>query len=177
MRNIKGVFITSLFAFIFWVLFVLQDINLFKMDFQEVFVGLLVSIIAGYFTSPLFIKEDGFWIFKKGRFLNLLAYIPFYIVALIKANIDVAKRALSKNININPGIVKIETDIKSDYGLSMLANSITLTPGTITMDIFEEEDGNNSMYIHWIDVETEDEKEAGEIIKGDFEKRIRGIFK
>ena len=165
MRNKKGIFATSLFAFVFWILFVLQDINIFKIDIQEVIVGLIVSVIIGYFTCPLFIKEDGTWLFKENRFFRLIAYIPFYTVALMKANIDVAKRALSKNVKI-----------VSDYGLSMLANSITLTPGTIVMDIIEE-DGKNYLYVHWIDVETEEEDKAGEIIKGDFENRIRGIFK
>ena len=176
MRNVKGIFATSLLAFLFWILFVIQDINILNMDMQELIVGIVVSVIIGYFTSPLFVHCDGFWIFKKGRIFKLLAYIPFYFVELVKANIDVAKRALSKEVNINPGIVKIDTELESDYGLAMLANSITLTPGTITMDIYEE-DGKNHMYIHWIDVASEDEKKAGEIIKGSFEKRIRGIFK
>ena len=95
-------------------------------------------------------------------------------IELVKANIDVAKRAFSRNIN--PGFVKVKTDLKSDYGLSMLANSITLTPGTIVMDIYEE-DNENYLYIHWIDVMSEDTSEAGEMIKGKFEKKIRGIFK
>ena len=176
MRNLKGVFSTSLFAFIFWVLFVLQDINILKLDIQELLSGLVISIIIGYFTSILFIKEDGLWIFKKGRIIHLIAYIPFYFIELLKANIEVAKMALSKDLNIRPGIVKIDTELKSEYGLAMLANSITLTPGTITMDIYEE-DGGNTMYIHWINVETEDINEAGKIIKGDFEKKVRRIFK
>ena len=176
MRSIKGVFATSLLAFIFWVFFVIQDINLLDMDSQEVIAGLVVSVIIGYFTSILFIKEDGFWIFKRGRLFKLIAYIPFYFIALVKANIDVARRALSPKLRINPGIVKIKTDIKSDYGLALLANSITLTPGTIVMDIFEE-DSNNYMYVHWIDIETEAIDKAGVIIKDDFEKRIRGIFR
>ncbi|MDU2851955.1 MAG: sodium:proton antiporter, partial [Clostridium sp.] len=62
MRNKKGIFATSIFAFVFWILFVLQDINIFKIDIQEVIVGLIVSVIIGYFTCPLFIKEDGTWL-------------------------------------------------------------------------------------------------------------------
>ena len=58
----------------------------------------------------------------------------------------------------------------------MLANSITLTPGTITMDIAEEE-GQTYYYIHWIDVATADAKEAGEAIKGTLEKAVGRIFK
>lgn len=176
MRNIKGVLATSLFTFIFWVLFVLQDINIFNLDPQEIIVGIIVSLIIGYFTSALFVEEDGFWLLKKCRLFKLIAYIPFYLIELIKANVDVAKRALAKKVNINPGIVKIKTDLKSDYGLSMLANSITLTPGTITMDIYEE-DEENYMYIHCIDLPSEDLDEAGDAIKGAFEKRIKGVFK
>lgn len=173
-RSISGVISTSIFTFVFWIVFVLQDINIFKLDIQEVIAGLIVSIIIGYFTSPLFVKEDGFWILKKGRIFKLLAYVPIYTIELIKANIDMAKRAFS--MKIDPGIVKIPTDLKSDYGLSLLANSITLTPGTITLDVYEE-DEKDYLYIHWINVETEDEEKAGVIIKGKFEKWIRGIFK
>lgn len=176
MRNIKGVLATSIFTFIFWVLFVIQDINPLNLDLQEIIAGIIVSLIIGYFTSTLFVKEDGLWIFKKGRLFKLIAYIPFYLIELIKANIEVAKRTFSKELDINPGIVKIKTDLKSEYGLAMLANSITLTPGTITMDIYEE-DEENYLYIHCIDVSSEDLVEAGEAIKGGFEKRIKGVFK
>ena len=79
------------------------------------------------------------------------------------------------SLNINPGIVKIETKLKSDYGLAMLANCITLTPGTIAMDIVEEK-GSVYMYIHWIDVKTKEEEEASNIIKGAFEPWVRRIF-
>lgn len=176
MKNIKSVLATSVFAFIFWMFFVLQDINILNINFQEIITGIIISFIIGYFVSPLFIKEDGFWLLKEGRIFKLIAYIPFYLIELIKANLDVAKRALAKKVDINPGIVKIKTDLKSDYGLAMLANSITLTPGTITMDIYEE-DEENYMYIHCIDVPSEDIDKAGEAIKGAFEKRIKGVFK
>ena len=59
----------------------------------------------------------------------------------------------------------------------MLSNCITLTPGTITMDIYEDEDNKNAMYIHRIDVETEDTERASEIIKGRFEYFVRRLFK
>lgn len=173
-RTVSGIISTSILAIVFWILFVLQDINIAKLDLQELIAGLVISVIIGYFTSPLFVREDGFWIFKKFRLFKLIAYIPFYFIELVKANIDVAKRAFT--MDIKPGIVKIPTELQSDYGLAMLSNSITLTPGTITLDIYEE-DEKNYLYIHWIDVATEEEEKAGEIIKGGFENRIRGIFK
>ena len=57
----------------------------------------------------------------------------------------------------------------------MLADSITLTPGTITMEVTEEE-GQNYLYVHWIDVKETDPEKAGEAIKGTLEKGLRGVW-
>jgi multicomponent Na+:H+ antiporter subunit E len=150
------------------------DINEFTLE--ELLGGIVVSILVAYFSAGFFIKEEPFWLFDYKRLGALLCFIPLYTLELIKANWDVAKRALSPKLNIKPGIVKIETELKSDYGLAMLANCITLTPGTITMDIVEEA-GKCYMYIHWIDVATKDIKEASDTIKGAFEPWVRRIFK
>jgi len=58
-----------------------------------------------------------------------------------------------------------------------VANSITLTPGTITLDLDEDEAGRNYYYIHWVDVIETDREKAGEIIKGTMEKWIGRIWK
>ena len=90
--------------------------------------------------------------------INLIAFIPVYLWELIKANFSVAIKSLSPKIDINPGIVKITTDLNSDYGLAMLSNCITLTPGTITMDIYEDEDNINI-------VDREDTEEKIKLLK------------
>ncbi|MDY3361281.1 MAG: Na+/H+ antiporter subunit E [Clostridium celatum] len=167
---------TFILSYLFWILFLMQDFNIFKLGHQELIVGAIVAIVVSCFTSSFFAPQDGFWLFKNLRIINLIIFIPVYTCELIKANFVVAIKALSPKLNINPGIVKITTDLKSDYGLAMLSNCITLTPGTITMDIYEEED-KNAMYIHWIDVETEDTERASEIIKGRFEYFVRRLFK
>ena len=69
----------------------------------------------------------------------------------------------------------VPSDLTKDYGEAMLANSITLTPGTITLDIAEQ-DGKNYYYIHWIDVAETDRDKAGEVIKGRMENWIRRIW-
>ena len=176
MKKVSGYLATFLLAYCLWILFLMEDFNLIKLGWQELLVGFVVANIVACFTGKYLAREDGFWIFKKCRIFNLIAFIPVYLLELYKANIDVAIKALSPKIEIQPAIVKIETELKSDYGLAMLSNCITLTPGTITMDIYDEENGA-SMYIHWIDGQTEDTKEASEIIKGKFEKFIRRIFK
>lgn len=104
-----------------------------------------------------------------------LAYALFYIFYLffeiIKANIDVALRVIKPVIPINPGIVKVKTKLKSPIGRLMLTNSITLTPGTLTVDIKDD-----TLYIHWIDVRDKEESGATEKIVSNFEKYLEVIF-
>ena len=168
---------TFILSYLFWILFLMQDFNILKLGAQEIIVGAIVAAIVSLFSSQYFAREDGMWLFKKFRIINLIAFIPVYLWELIKANFSVAIKSLSPKIDINPGIVKITTDLNSDYGLAMLSNCITLTPGTITMDIYEDEDNKNAMYIHWIDAKTEDTKEASEVIKGRFEYFVRRLFR
>ena len=90
---------------------------------------------------------------------------------MIKANIDVARRVINPSLPINPGIVAIKTNLKSDQAKLFLANSITLTPGTLTVDIVDD-----TLYIHWIDVESEKPREQKEKISAKFEKLLKGVF-
>ena len=88
----------------------------------------------------------------------------------------VASRDLMETVNIAVALQK-PLLIKGEPGTgkTMLANSITLTPGTITMDI-DESGGQTWYYIHWIDVVETDRAAAGEIIKGRMEKWLRRIW-
>lgn len=172
----KAFFSTFLLSYIFWILFLAQDFNIFKLGYEELVTGVVVSAVIAAFCSQFFVKKDGFWLFKRFRFVHILVFIPVYILELSKANWEVAKKALSfKQIKVNPSIVKIPTNLSSDWGLAMLANCITLTPGTITMDIYEEKD-KNYLYVHWLASTTDDTKKAARCIKGKFEKYIRRVF-
>lgn len=170
MQKFKSIFSTFLLCFLFWIFYTMS------FNSEELIGGAIFSTMVSVFSYKFFIRENPFWLFNIKRLSSIIAFIPVYTIELFKANWDVAKRELSKELNINPGIVKIETELKSDYGLALLANCITLTPGTITMDIIEEDD-KCYMYIHWIDVATNDIKEASSIIKGAFEPWVRRIFK
>lgn len=98
-------------------------------------------------------------------------YIIFLFIEIIKANMDVAFRVIKPVIPINPGIVSVRTKLKSPIGRMALANSITLTPGTLTVDIKEDK-----LYIHWIDVTDLDEEAATRKIVSGFEKYLEVIF-
>ncbi len=182
MKKIKvpALIATMIVCYIFWLLITGQIISIFtgEASIEVLIAGIVVSFLVALFSCRFFIHEKAFYLFNPLRFLTFLFYsFIIFFWELLKANWDVAKRALSPKLPINPGIVKIPTELKSEYGLSMLANSITLTPGTITMDIAEDEKGKCWYYIHWIDVASQDPEEAGENIKGTMEKWIRRIWK
>ena len=104
-----------------------------------------------------------------------LIYIPVYILVflreLMKSTLDVAFRVVSPSLPINPGIVKVKTRLKSPLGRIVLANSITLTPGTMTV----ETDGED-LYIHWIYIQSSEVDDATRRIVSTFEKYLEVIF-
>jgi len=162
---------TFIVCYVFWLLLT------WSIEVQELAAGAVVSLAVALFSSRFFVHEKAFWLFNPVKLVNLLVYVIFvFPVELVKANWDVAKRSLGGCKNVNPGIVKVPVELESDYAQAMLANSITLTPGTITMDIAEEE-GKTWYYIHWIDVAETEPVKAGEAIKGTLEKGVGRIFK
>jgi multicomponent Na+:H+ antiporter subunit E len=104
-------------------------------------------------------------------FYYTVVYLFVFISELIKANIDIAWRVLSPSLPIKPGIIRARTRLSSRMGRLILANSITLTPGTFTIGIKDD-----YLYIHCVHLEQEDmEKEAGRVI-GKFEKYLLKIY-
>ena len=141
-------------------------------DGQHILVGILVAGFVSFMTGDMFVKRP--YVFKHAtRYLWFLYYLPFFIWECFKANVDVAYRVIHPNRPINPGIVKVKTNLKSDTALTFLANSITLTPGTLSVDIDEEA---GFLYVHWIDVKDKDVEKATRLIVERFEHILRRIF-
>jgi multicomponent Na+:H+ antiporter subunit E len=97
---------------------------------------------------------------------RFIAYIPWLIEQIILANIHVAGLALNPKMPIDPKIVRFKTKLESDVSWVTLANSITLTPGTITVDIKEGE-----YYVHALS-----KKVADELLTGEMEDRVAHIY-
>ncbi len=141
-------------------------------DGQHLLVGILVAAFVSYMTGDMFVKRPH--LFKHpGRYLWFLVYLPVFLWECFKANIDVAYRVSHPALPIKPGIVKVKTQLKSDTGLTFLANSITLTPGTLSVDIDPD---NGFLYVHWIDVKDQRQDKATQIIVQRFEKILKRIF-
>jgi multicomponent Na+:H+ antiporter subunit E len=122
-------------------------------------------------TSAIFVKGGIFPRPGMKRIAYGLAYIPYMAIEIIKANLDVASRVIRPTIPLNPGIVAVETRLSTPVGRTVLANSITLTPGTLSVEI-----KGSRLYIHWIDVQGRGgEEEAKALVEG-FEKYLEVIF-
>jgi multicomponent Na+:H+ antiporter subunit E len=102
----------------------------------------------------------------KVIFQRFIAYIPWLLYQIVSSNIHVALIALSKKNPIDPRIIRFKTKLESDISWVTLANSITLTPGTITMDIKDGE-----FFVHALDKKVADDLHAGEM-----EDRVAHVF-
>ena len=100
-----------------------------------------------------------------------LLYLGVFLIELVKANLNVMRYVYSPHIDIHPGIVEIKTSLQSPIGRLALANSITLTPGTLVVDM-----RGDSLFIHWINVTATDPVAATQEIAGHFEKYLKVIY-
>jgi multicomponent Na+:H+ antiporter subunit E len=111
------------------------------------------------------------YIINPVRLFWFIVYLIYLLFHVVIANLDVAYRVLHPEMPIKPGIVKFKTSLKSDLAKTVLANSITLTPGTLTIDIIDD-----YYYVHWIYVRSIDEGIAKHGIIHGFEKLLRRVF-
>ena len=138
---------------------------------EEMILGALISVLLTVILAKFVDYQIDFLLpVKLVKFLVI--YLPVFIWKLVIANLDIAKRVLSPKIPLNPGIVKIKTDLKGDFGKLVLANSITLTPGTLSIDIVDD-----YIYVHTVDVKGKNEDENQKEISKSFENILGGIFK
>ncbi len=157
-------------AFILWLLLTWPVVD-GQIDFQIVVAGLIASLIVAIMFHEILPEEHHVFI-SPVRIFWFLVYIPVFFYYVIKANLDVVYRALHPQMPIKPGIVKIKTNLKTDSAITALANSITLTPGTLTVDLTDD----GYLYIHWINVRSDDVEQATQFIAQRFEWFLKKIF-
>ncbi|MEA1918997.1 MAG: Na+/H+ antiporter subunit E [Campylobacterota bacterium] len=133
-----------------------------SLHYQELIVGAVVSVFIVYFFSD---KSD---IDLKHLLFKYLRFTPLFLKNLILSNIEVAKIVLNPKLPINPGIIKLKMTSDNEYDQLLLANAITLTPGTITLELRE-----NFLYIHILDLKSVDEKLLYEEILQEYEMLLK----
>ena len=146
MRKTKpsAVLTTFILCFLFWLLLTRS------LRWEELAAGGVVSLAAALFSARFFVHHNAFRFFHPRRLAaGLFYWVCVFPCELIKSNLHMAKLVLRGCKNVRPGIVKIPVGLKNEYAQAALANCITLTPGTITMEIAEQE-GQTWYYVHWI---------------------------
>jgi len=131
-------------------------------DLATVGVGVVLGFLALILTDKFVLKDD----YRENYHINMIAilkYIPFIFLQIYISGFDAIYRVFAGHVNV--GVVEIKTKLPNEFQRSLLSNAITLTPGTVTLD---QEDEN--MTIIWLDCSTPDPDEAGESIKGSFER-------
>lgn len=150
--------------------FALWMLLFWSLDPWVIGTGVFFALLVGTMLGDIY--PDGLEkVIHPRRWLYFLIYLPYFLYYCIRANIDVAARVIHPDVPIRPGIVKVRTTLTSEMAKTFLANSITLTPGTLTVDL----DGQD-LYIHWINIHTDDARRRTAEICGRFEPLLRRIF-
>ncbi|MFB1099073.1 Na+/H+ antiporter subunit E [Terribacillus sp. JSM ZJ617] len=144
--------------------------------FMWMFLGESYSVagfVTGYIVgiALLFLLRR----FLKGPFYlwrgyKILVLALIFIKELFLSNFEITKLVYARRLDINPGIFTLETELKTDWEITLLATLITLTPGTVTMAVSPDK---KELYIHAMDIV--DMKDAVHAIKNSFEKHIMEV--
>jgi multicomponent Na+:H+ antiporter subunit E len=136
----------------------------------------IVNFMFGLVLSPVVIKPfKSLYNFEAEvsirdnirRIPKQLKYLAVLAIEITKANIMVAKIVLRPRININPGIITVPIRAKTDAGITAIANTISLTPGTLTIDVANDK---SVLYVHLIDIHDREEIRAS--IRDDLEEYV-----
>ena len=135
------------------------------------FVNFLFGFVVSFFALWVIARGNQ----EKGYFYRLpkiLSFFFFFIKELVKANLEVAFDVITPKFYMTPGIVKITLDARTDLEITLLANLITLTPGTLSLDV---SDDRKVLYVHAMYIRDKDKFVLS--IKNGFEKRLLEILR
>ena len=151
-------------ALLFWTLLT-WSLNIASIV-AGVVIALLTSIIFGkyFYTST-------YKLLQIKRFAMVIPFLAFFTWQCIKANIDVAWRVVQRKIPIKPAIIKTPLLVQTELARAILSCALSMTPGTIVMDIKED-----FIYVHWIYVDEQNPEPYAMIRIRQFEKYIATIF-
>ena len=158
------------YLILFIILFLFWLILTFELSTANLVTGAILALISVLLFGKYFVRDVKKFL-QPARYFWLIVYLFIFIWECLKANFDVAYRVLHPAMPIKPGIVKVKLNLESNMARTFLAMSITMTPGTIAVDIIDDH-----IYIHWIYISSEDPDVYSKKISGRFEKHLKRIF-
>jgi len=145
-----------------------------------IWVALTGTFTLEYFIFGFMLSYALMWIittnrredlyFKRGP--KLIGFVFFFLYELVKANVQVAYDVITPRYYMKPGIIRIPLHAKTDLEITLLANLITLTPGTLSLDV---SDDKKVLYVHAMYVR--DKNAFIHSIKNGFERRLLEILR
>ncbi|MFJ8237902.1 Na+/H+ antiporter subunit E [Ureibacillus sp. NPDC094379] len=153
-----GQFLLNLFIALLWLLLVDEPVPQFTTFLTGFFVGIaILYVMYRFFGTQFYLR----------RVMKIIYLIQLFIKELVTSSFSVMKQILTPNLKITPGIFTYRTNLTGEWEVTALALLLTLTPGSVVMEVSEEGD---VFYIHAMDIE--ESKEAVIQSIGKFEKAI-----
>lgn len=164
MKRYASVISTASVLFCIWIFLTLS------FHPHELVLGLAVSLIIAVATRGAF-TGNLFRLLKPSRLAAEIKYVFYFLGKMLMANIDILQRVLRPVIPTNPGIVRASLSLKSERARNIVANSITLTPGTLTVEMT-----GDFIFVHWISLPRGDVNEKTQEMVDGFASRLEKIF-
>lgn len=169
---VAGTLIQIVLLWLFWI--ILSN----NLSFLSIAGGGVLAVILSFVTQ--------FFLFKKKRIYrkslkeslfaleHLFSLLLSTFVRLIESNLLVIYQAIT--LRIHPKIVKLKINVKSDFEITLISTLITLTPGTLVIDVEDAEDGGSYLYVHFSYLKTDDSKRYIENTIGKWDEMIGALF-
>lgn len=150
--------LTFIMMFAFWMLLSGQTMPIL------VILGVISSLLVAWWSHDLFLGRVNI---GRGlaRVFRHIAYLPWLFWQIVLANLHLVYLTLHPNPPLEPAFIKFKTDYDTDMGVFVLANSITLTPGTVTIEA-----GRGEFIVHAIT-----RTSAESLLTGEMQARVKGI--
>jgi multicomponent Na+:H+ antiporter subunit E len=103
------------------------------------------------------------------RLWRAIAFFIYFVKEIVRASIRVAYDVLTPTLYMNPGVIGIPLDVKRDAEIAVLANLVSLTPGSLSLDLSED---RKTLYIHVMYIDNDDIERMRAILKRDIERRV-----
>jgi multicomponent Na+:H+ antiporter subunit E len=135
---------------------------------EELALGLVVAVLSAIVLIS-YLPFDG-RLFNPIRVLRALVYFPWFVWKMIEANLQMAAIVIAPVLKILPSIVRAGTELESPEGKLVLTSSVTLTPGTLSVDVLGDQ-----VYVHRVTGDKITDEESREELVKPFEKFIKGV--
>ncbi|QQE11814.1 Na+/H+ antiporter subunit E [Planctomycetota bacterium] len=120
------------------------------------FLNILMGLVIGALLLALYTRVLGRDNYLM-KLIRLFQYICYFIRILIKVNFQVAKEVITPGYQMSPRIIRYPVEGLTDIQITTLANSITLTPGTLSADVDDNDPNGKCLYIHCMYAKNRDE--------------------